>query len=234
MKKLLCITTLLFGFTSAVNEEKLILNTEEYAPLSFTENAKIKGIATEQVELIMSRVGIDYEMKVFAWARAYKTAENNNNTCVFTTSNTPERAGLFKWVEPLSLNKSILVKLKGHTINVSSLEDAKKFKIGIQNQDVSGTYLKEHGFIKLDVAKDVSKTLKKLKVKRIDMAAMAESRFIALKAAGEPLEKVTDIFAIKMGLACNTSVSDTTIAKLQTELDKLIADGTQQEIINRY
>ncbi|MDE1464537.1 substrate-binding periplasmic protein [Spartinivicinus poritis] len=218
-----------------VNAEKLMINTEEYAPLSFTDkDGKVKGIATEQVELILKRASIDYELKVYPWARAYKNAETTKNHCVFTTSNTPAREKLFKWVEPLSLNKSILVKLKGSDINVASLDDAKKYKIGIQNQDVGGEYLKKSGFPKLSAAGDADKSLKKLKSNRVDMVAMAESRYKALVDSGEPLEKVTDIFALKMGLACNQAVSDDTISALQKELDKLIADGTQEKIAKSY
>lgn len=43
----------------------------------------------------------------------------------------------------------LLVKLKSSTLAVASLEDAKKFKIGIQNEDVAGVYLKDHGFTHL-------------------------------------------------------------------------------------
>lgn len=228
------ITSILFGFSLCASAEKLRINTEEYAPLSFTENGIIKGIATEQVELILKRAGMEYELKVYPWARAYKNAELNKSTCVFSVSNTPERANLFKWVEPLSLNKSVLVKIKDYKINVSSLEDAKKYKIGIQNQDVGGAYLKKNGFPYLSTANTSEQTLLKLKLDRVNMAAMAESRFIAMREEGAPLEKVIDIFAIKMGLACNISIQDETIAKLQAELDKIINNGTQKEITDRY
>ncbi|MGF1740530.1 transporter substrate-binding domain-containing protein [Vibrio profundum] len=230
----LLLSTILLLFSSASSAEQLIIHTEEYSPLSFTENGQIKGIATEQVVLIMSKANIDYVMKVYPWARAYKTTETNKNTCVFTTSNTPERANLFKWVEPLSLNTSVLVKLKSSNITLSSLDEAKKYKIGIQNQDVAGVYLKDHGFTQLDSANDADKSIKKLKANRVDMVAMAESRLIAMVNDGQPVEKAIDIFAIKMGLACNKSVKDETIVKLQFQLDQLIADGTQKKIMEKY
>jgi polar amino acid transport system substrate-binding protein len=173
-------------------------------------------------------------MEVFPWARSYNNALSKKHHCVFTTSNTPERENFFKWVEPISLNMSVLVKLKGNNLAVKSLEEAKLYTIGIQNQDVAGDYLKKQGFTRLDVANDVDISLKKLKAKRFDMIAMAESRYITMSSEGEPIEKVIDIFSIKMGLACNKSVTDETITKLQVELNKLISDGTQQKIKERY
>ncbi|MDE1465804.1 substrate-binding periplasmic protein [Spartinivicinus poritis] len=235
MKLIKTLFFVIVTFASSLHAGKLMINTEEYAPLSFTDkNGKIKGIATEQVELILKRANIDYDMKVYPWARAYKNAETEANHCVFTTSNTPQRANLFKWVEPLSLNKSILVKVKGSSLSVTTLEEAKQYKIGIQNQDVGGDFLKKAGFPKLSAAGDVNKSLKKLKSKRVDMVAMAESRYHAMVDGGESIEKVIDIFALKMGLACNKLVSDETIASLQKELDKIISDGTQQKITNSY
>ncbi len=221
-------------FSSLVQAQKLSIATEEFAPLSYTENGKIKGLATEQVELILNGAGVGYSMQVYPWARAYKNALTNNNTCVFTTSNTPERASKFKWVEPLALNRSVLVKLTDSSIELEALEDAKQYRIGVQNEDAGGDKLKSLGFAKLDVARNVEQTLKKLKGSRIQLMAMAESSLKEMQRKGEPIEWAADIFSLKMGLACNPSVSDATIAKLQTELDKIISNGTQAKIAARY
>ncbi|MDN3611913.1 substrate-binding periplasmic protein [Vibrio ostreicida] len=231
--KLLCYA-LLIAFCTSSMAERLIINTEEYAPLSYTEEGILKGIATEQVERIMLRAGVAFEMKVYPWARAYHKALTEKNTCVFTTSHTPERSQSFKWVEPLSLNMSVLVKLKSRSYQLSSLNEAKHLRIGVQNEDVASVYLKNNGFSRLDRASDADKSVLKLKANRVDLVAMAESRYLAMVETGQPIEKVMDIFAIKMGLACNPSVRDPIIDRLQYQLDLLIADGTQQAITKQY
>ena len=43
-----------------------------------------------------------------------------------------------------------------------------------------------------------------------------------------------DIFALKMGLACNRQVEDATIERLQKALDKLIQEGMQDKINTKY
>jgi polar amino acid transport system substrate-binding protein len=225
-------STILLSFPA--HAERLMIATEEYAPLSYTENGEIKGVATEQVKLIFDKAGVDYEMNVFPWARAYNNAVADDNTCVFTTSNTLARRDKFKWVEPLSLNKSVLVKLEGSDVKVGSLEEAKKFNIGIQNEDAGGEKLKELGFDNLSVGRSADQTLKKLKGGRVDMMVMAESRFKEMASGGEPLAYVADIFSLKMGLACNPSVSDQTIAALQQQLDTIIENGTQAKIAKKY
>ena len=226
-------TFLIVLFATSVNG-KLIINTEEYAPLSYTENGILKGIATEQVEAIFSLANIDYEMRVFPWARSYNKALTEANTCVFTTSHTPERSKLFKWVEPLSLNMSILVKSKQSSVSVSTIDEAMKYRIGIQNEDVAGTYLKNRGFISLDSAANADQSILKLLAGRVDMVALAESRYLTMVKQGQPIEKVIDIFALKMGLACNRQVEDQTINKLQKALDKLIQEGMQDKINTKY
>ena len=194
----------------------------------------MKGIATEQVEAIFSLANIDYEMRVFPWARSYNKALTEANTCVFTTSHTPERSKLFKWVEPLSLNMSILVKSKQSSVSVRTIDEAMKYRIGIQNEDVAGTYLKNRGFISLDSAANADQSILKLLAGRVDMVALAESRYLTMVKQGQPIEKVIDIFALKMGLACNRQVEDQTINKLQKALDKLIQEGMQDKINTKY
>ena len=44
----------------------------------------------------------------------------------------------------------------------------------------------------------------------------------------------TSVWLTVSALACNKSVPDALIAKLQARLDRLIADGTQQRIFDRY
>ena len=212
----------------------LSITTEEYAPLSYTESGILKGIATEQVEEILHRSGLKYEMQVYPWARALHLAQTQAFTCVFTTSNTPERRDLFKWVEPLSINMSVLIKHQDTGFNIDAMDEAKSYRIGVQNQDVAETFLRDQGFKQLDRADDATKSVLKLFAGRVDMVALAESRYLAFKQDGLPVEKVLDLFPIKMGLACHRSVPDDIIATMQAHLDGLIEDGTQQRLQQKY
>ena len=80
---------------------------------------------------------------------------------------------------------------------------------------MAGAYLKDKGFISLDSAANVDQSILKLLAGRVDMVALAESRYLAMVDEGQPIEKVIDIFALKMGLACNLQVEDATIEKLK-------------------
>ena len=61
---------------------------------------------------------------------------------------------------------------------------------------------------------------------------MSESTFKSLPA--DTFSEVITLARQQLGLACNKSVPDEIIARLQTRLDQLIADGTQQKIFDRY
>ena len=67
---------------------------------------------------------------------------------------------------------------------------------------------------------------------RIDLMPMSESTFKSLPA--HTFREVITLSRQQLGLACNKSVPDEVIAKLQARLDELIADGTQQRIFDRY
>ncbi len=219
---------------SFANNEVINVNTEEFSPLSYSEAGEIKGIATDQVRQIFEIAKIPYDLVIFPWTRAYKNALTSPNTCVYTTTHSPARSTQFKWIEPLYWNKSILITNRGMRLDIQSLEEAKKYRIGVQAEDVAKDFLEKQGFTKLDLAVDIDHSILKLKANRINMVALAESAFDQITKRDYGLVKVMDITALKMGLACNLSVPDSVITRLQRALDQLIDSGKQQSIIDAY
>ncbi|MGG2478164.1 substrate-binding periplasmic protein, partial [Rhizobium sp. BR5] len=107
-----------------------------------------------------------------------------------------------------------------------------KYRVGTQRGDYTEALLEKLGFPQVDVGADFEITLNKLKAGRIDLMPMSESTFKSLPANN--FKEVTTLARQQLGLACNKSVPDELIAKLQARLDRLIADGTQQRIFDHY
>ncbi len=82
--------------TTASANAPLPLLTEEYPPYNYTANGEIVGTATELVREAMEAADVPYSMEVQPWARAFATAQNTTNTCVFSTSVTDARKHNFK------------------------------------------------------------------------------------------------------------------------------------------
>lgn len=214
--------------------ETLRLLTEEYPPYNFSENGAVKGASVEQAERVMKALDAAYSLQILPWARALSQTENQPWTCLFTTGHDDERDKRFKWVEPLLVDRMVMVRKAGSGVNPANVEEAKRFTVGTQREDFSANYLKKHNFPKIDLAADMEATGKKLVSGRIDLMMTSEKTFETMRDQGQPLESALVLEGKLYGLACNLGLPDELIAKMQAELDALIADGTQDRIYAKY
>ena len=231
MKKLLLLAFLMLPTAAAA--ETVSFFTEEYAPFNYRDGKVIKGATVEQVEKVMADIGVDYTLELVPWARAYGMAQTTPMTCVFATAHNSTRDPLFKWIEPLLVDRNILITKTGSGVKADTLDEAKQYTVGTQREDYTETTLKEKGFTKLDVASDFNATLRKLLGGRIDMMPISELYFDKLKQE-QPLEMVTVLSTQPMGIACQKDFLDDLRRRMQVALDKLIADGTQRQIFQKY
>ncbi|HWU62577.1 MAG TPA: transporter substrate-binding domain-containing protein [Ensifer sp.] len=208
--------------------------TEAYPPLNHLEDGQITGASMEQVRLIMKNADIPYSVEIMPWARALSLGEIEPDICVFSTVHNPQRDRNFKWVEPLIKSRTVLIRKLGSTAGPHTLEEAKAYTIGTQRDDFTHDILKSQEFPKIDVAVNLDLSLKKLLNGRIDLMPVSKSYYDRLKHAGAAVESVLTLTESIYAIACNPSVSDATIARMQQELDRLIQDGTQQRILDAY
>ena len=220
--------------SGTANAQTLRLLTEEYPPYNFSKNGIISGAAVEQAELMMKALGTPYSLEILPWARALSLAENQPWTCVFTTGHDEERDKRFKWVEPLLIDRMVMLRKAGSGVNPANIEEAKRFTVGTQRGDFSGTYLQNHAFPKIDLAADMETTVKKLLVGRIDLMVTSEKTFEAMRDEGKALEPALVLEGKLYGFACNLGLPDAVVEKMQAELEKLIDDGTQDQIFVKY
>src|SRR6202035_2593591 len=82
----------------------LTLTTEEYPPYNMLDERTKEptGITVDKVVELMHRAHEPFTMISYPWSRAYRLALQMEDTCVFSTSRTPEREALFTWVGPLA------------------------------------------------------------------------------------------------------------------------------------
>lgn len=222
------------SFCGFAHAEPLKLLTEEYPPYNFSADGKPSGASVEQAELVMKTLGVEYTIEVLPWARAFSLAETQASTCVFTTGHDDERSARFKWVMPLLVDRIVMLKKAGSAVAPRDLEDAKRFTVGTQREDFSSNYLRNNNFTKIDLAADMEATLKKLLSERIDLMMTSEKTFETMRAEGKDVEAALTLDGKLYGFACNLAVPDATITAMQAELDRLIKDGTQDRIFEKY
>jgi polar amino acid transport system substrate-binding protein len=164
MKKLFAIVASVFLVSvQPVLSAELTILTENLPPLNYLKDGVLVGPSVEIVKEIQRRVGSHEQIKVYPWARAYKTALEDENVVLFSMTYTKVRHDKFKWIGPLAKKRDILVAKKGSGIKINCLEDAKKVKrIGTLRDDTRERLLKRHGFTNLEPVSDEQKNAKKL------------------------------------------------------------------------
>ncbi|NLR96724.1 transporter substrate-binding domain-containing protein [Rhizobium sp. P38BS-XIX] len=237
MRKLVLILSaalLSLPLLSKAQAEPVHFTTEEYPPFNYRDGKQPVGALTDQVVKVMNDIGVDYTIDVLPWARAYSQAQSDPMTCVFATAHNEERDKLFKWVQPLLIDRNVLVKHTGSQVAAATIDDAKRYIVGTWRDDYTETILRRNSFPRIDVGTDFRATLKKLMSDRIDLMPISEFYFAKLKSQGTPLEKVTILSQQPMGIACQKNFPNDLLSRMQAALDALIANGTQQQIFDKY
>ncbi|WP_422375970.1 substrate-binding periplasmic protein [Roseibium sp.] len=223
-----------FVLAAPVQAADVNLTTEEYKPFNYMDGDKIVGFGAEQVFEIMNRAGLSYEVEMAQWSRAIGLAEKEADYCVFTASHTEERDPKFVWVEPLNVDRTLLIKKAGSDVNPGSIDDAKAFTVGTQSQDYTESLLQQQGFPKIDAAKNMETTLKKLDAGRVDMVAVSEAFYNSLKKDGKDVDLAVVLSETVLSMACNPGTNADNVKKMQDALKSMIDDGTQAKILAKY
>lgn len=220
-------------FMSTASAGSLIFNTEEYPPFNFTDaDGNIDGVSTQVVREIIERSGLDVEIRLLPWTRAYTEALHQTDTCVFSTTHTEARDPLFQWVGPLVENDWVIFTLPDSPVVVDTLDDLHELRVGGYRDDAISIHLQALG-IAVDDAPNDRLNARKLAAGRIDV--WASGRYLApyyaqLENIG-PLEARLAFHSTHLSLACNLAIPESTINAIQAALDELKTEGVYRRIM---
>jgi polar amino acid transport system substrate-binding protein len=215
---------------------KLAITTETSAPYSMREGERLIGIGTDTVREIMARAGIAYTIDLLPWKRAYAAALDRPDTCVYSTTRTPEREASFKWIGPIGEADWVLMGRADRSFALRTLDDARAYRIGTYNGDARDSYLRTRGF-DIDPAPDDLVNPRKLMMNRIDLwAASIQRGSVTLERLGYA-GKVVPVLTfnrIRIYLACNRAVPDALVASMNEALGAMERDGSRRAIEHKY
>jgi polar amino acid transport system substrate-binding protein len=200
------------------------------------EDGKVIGIGTDKVREIMARTAMAYQIELLPWKRAYDSALQVDNTCVYSTTRTAERERLFKWVGPVAISEWVMFGRADRKFDLKSLEDVRALRIGTYNGDVRDSYLRSRGF-EVDTATDDVNNPKKLLADRIDLWASGKFEGRAVLKQNGWEAKVVPVLAFNKAdlyLACNRSIPDEVIERLNAALAAMGRDGTTKVLERKY
>ncbi len=215
---------------------ELHLTTEHSPPASMLVEGRVGGRETDKLREMLERGDIPHRFDLLPWKRAYTLALHAPFTCVYSTARTPEREALFKWVGPTDVSEWVLMCRADARLRLRSLDDARGLRIGTYNGDAREEYLQARGLRVEPVGNDALNP-QKLLLKRIDLWAVGQRRGSQLLAQQKLTGKIVPLLVfhrVKVYLACNPSVSDSLIERMNANLDEMRHDGSFQRLDRKY
>jgi ABC-type amino acid transport substrate-binding protein len=212
--------------------------TENFKPLNYQEGSEVKGLAPDLLREICSSLNIPFEVSVLQWEQGYQAALNTGNAVLFSTVLNVDRKDLFKWAGPYASLDWEFFTSSPSEITLSSLEDAKSFRIGVIKDYAIEQYLVREGFTNLVYLNDNNEAFDKLLKKEIDLLpADRITAEAALTSIGRTFWDVTPIMTILTDLvyfAFNKEIPNDVVADFQRELNRLRNNGRIQQLYQKY
>ncbi|WP_137886343.1 ABC transporter substrate-binding protein [Pseudomonas sp. 2FE] len=222
---------------------KMVLLTENLPPYNmavddknFARDEGIDGINADIVREMFKRAGIGYTLSLrFPWDRLYRLTQDKANYGLFSTTLTPERQPLFKWVGPLTKTESVLLAAPGKTLSVPSLKEAGQYRIGAYKNDAVSQYLESQGLQPINALRD-QENVKKLTSGKIDLWATTNpvGHYLAKQEGVSGLTTVLRFNEAELYLALNKDTPDEVVQRLQKALDELRAEGFIEGVTGNY
>lgn len=223
--------------------DDLTIMTESYPPLNFSRNGQLQGVSVDLMDDLLKKVNSKLsrrDIELVPWARGYLNLRTQKNTCLFSMTRTRERENLFKWVGPICTSRIVLIAPKASRISVKSVDDLKKFRIGVVRDDVGELLLVEKGIKReeLSIVASPERNADKLKAGRIDLWACGDmvARWIMKEKGLNPQDYET-VFVLtdsEQFYAFHIDTSDQVIRKFQSALNELKQQGRIKRLLERY
>ncbi|MEK0361854.1 substrate-binding periplasmic protein [Pseudomonas sp. CBC3] len=247
MKRILVAGLLLLVAASAKaalpDDYRVVMLTENFPPFNMAADGKnyaadrnVSGINADIVREMFKRADIDYSLTLrFPWERIYNQVLEKPDQGLFSTTYTPEREPLFKWVGPLASTGWVLLAPPGSPLRLSSLDQARQYRIGAYQDDAVSQHLESNGFEPINSLRDQANIGKLLKG-HIDLWATTDpvGPYLAKQEGVNGLVTALRFNDAQLFLALNKQTPDDVVARLQKALDEMRGDGSIDAIMRRY
>lgn len=226
-------------------QQKITIVTEHLPPFQIIKENKISGYATEIINAALKETNIKADIKGYPWTRAYRMAQRDKDTCIYSIARTPMRETLFKWTEKITQTDSFFIGLSTRSdIAIKSIEDAKKYKVAVLRDDVTHQSLVEHGFVENKNLYIVNNTYSLLKLlsesKSIDLI-LADDLTVQYRAQFNNIDpKLFNIYyqlnqtPFYFYLACSPNTSDEVVNELSKGLQAIKQNGIYNAIEDKW
>lgn len=230
---------LLVSGASSVAAAELRLFTEEYRPLSYTEDGQLKGMAVEVVELLLQRAGVAGKIELVPWTRGYHQVQSESDLALFPVARTAKREDQFTWVGPIAVSRTGVYTKRNSGLHLRNLQD-------LEDQGVTAVpklwytyeYLSDIGLKGLYAVPTPRHVARMFKHGRIGVLVTTDMVLDDLLAeegmSRDDVELQFHILDSYTYIAFSLDTSPALIQHLQKTMDQINRDGTLERIHRRW
>lgn len=215
--------------------------TELSPPHQTLVNGEVAGLSTTLVQQILHEAGLSAQIEIFPWARAFRLASSHANMLIYNMARTAERENQFHWIGTVaSYNLGFVALAHRQDIAINTLDDARRYSIAIQRDDLSAIFLQQQGFevgTELIVAADIIESWQLLLHGKVDLViddpvALTEmARLLAIS-----IEQVRFVYAIPelaqhTWLAASRQTSPELVRQLQQAHEVIAKTAFYQQLM---
>lgn len=223
---------------AAVPARAINFLTEDNPPFNFAASGKAAGAATEMVTEMAKRASVPASFRVMEWDIAYRQAQADKDTCLFSVARLENRENQFQWVGELFTNKWAVFGRSDFARPLKTVNDLRPLKIGGVVQDAKVEYLKSRSITNIrEVLRDEQNPprlfLKAGDPNYIDLwvTSYYSANEIADKAKAGPVKMVMVLRETPLWLACSPRTDKGDIKKLADALAAMNKDGSRKRML---
>lgn len=235
------ITALLLCFGNTAFAERLTVVVEESFPLHYQSDGRIIGSAIDLLAALTEQAGIDYEVQLYPWARAYDTALKQPNVLIMSMARTSEREELFHWIGVVVPIRYALFQRKDKPVRSSeSLLSLQPYRIAVVRDDIVHRYLFSQGLRQLVLVDSPQQSFRMLRQGRVDLAPYSMQAVQAMCVdintdcgafeAGFKLEELETGLYMAMSISSDPGL----VKAVRTAYSQLAESGDRERILSSY
>jgi polar amino acid transport system substrate-binding protein len=224
----------------AAHAQSMTFLTEENPPFNFSQGGKPAGMSTDVLNEMIKRAGISARFEILPWDSAYRRAQADKDTCLYSTARLENRERLFGWIGPIATNKYVLVAKNDFTVPIKTDADARKYKIGAVRSDAKAELLRSRAMTNIVESDTEAQIPPKLFLKKddpqhIDMwvSGLYTYKVVAENAKVTGLKTVYVVHDQPLFLSCSPRTADAAFKKLDTALQAMRKDGTWARLVGQ-
>ena len=223
--------------------------TEEFPPLNYGEDGKLKGVSVDLLAAIFEKNGAKLTsdtIEMVVWKDGYARALNTSGTVLFSMARNPSRENLFKWAGPSASSDNVLIADRARNLSIQGAADLDGLVIGVMTDTSSLPVLESLGVKKenLVIRNSATDLIQMLDNGSIDAWAtgnLSGQRLIS-KQSSRPRSfvPVYTLTSNNYYYAFSRDTPNTTVVNFQKALDDVKNNPGEsgvteyQRILNRY